>query len=74
MSEEEAAQFAATVTEIRRKFGCGILVIEHDMALIMGLCDRIQVLEQGRSIAVGGPPRSPATRTCAAPISAPTMI
>ena len=55
MSEEEAAQLAATVTEIRRKFGCGILVIEHNMALIMELCDRIQVLEQGRSIAVGTP-------------------
>ena len=55
MSEEEAAQLAATVTEIRRKFACGILVIEHNMALIMGLCDRIQVLEQGRSIAVGAP-------------------
>ena len=74
MSEEEAAQLAATVTEIRRKFGCGILVIEHNMALIMELCDRIQVLEQGRSIAVGTPPRSRATRTCAAPISAPTTI
>jgi branched-chain amino acid transport system ATP-binding protein len=55
MSEEEAAQLAATVNEIRRKFACGILVIEHNMALIMELCDRIQVLEQGRAIAVGTP-------------------
>jgi ABC-type branched-subunit amino acid transport system ATPase component len=55
MNEQEAAQLAATVNDIRRKFSCGILVIEHNMTLIMELCDHIQVLEQGRSIALGTP-------------------
>ena len=35
--------------------GSGVLVIEHDMRLIMRLCDRIQVLDYGRTIAVGTP-------------------
>jgi branched-chain amino acid transport system ATP-binding protein len=53
MSEHEAAQLANTVAAIVRKISCGILVIEHNMALIMELCDRIQVLEHGRALALG---------------------
>ncbi len=55
MNEEEAAQLAATVRAIREKLACGILIIEHNMAVIMELCDRIQVLEHGRVIALGAP-------------------
>ncbi len=55
MSEEEAAQLAATVRAIRERLACGILIIEHNMAVIMELCDRIQVLEHGRVIALGAP-------------------
>jgi branched-chain amino acid transport system ATP-binding protein len=32
-----------------------VLVIEHDMPLIMGLCDRVQVLAQGTTLAIGTP-------------------
>ena len=32
-----------------------MLVIEHDMSLIMGLCDRVQVLVEGRTVATGTP-------------------
>ena len=39
----------------REEIGCGILLIEHRMPLVFGLCDRIHVLEQGRSIATGVP-------------------
>jgi branched-chain amino acid transport system ATP-binding protein len=38
---------------VHTEFGCGILVIEHDMSVIMKLCDRVQVLDHGRSICVG---------------------
>jgi ABC-type branched-subunit amino acid transport system ATPase component len=55
MNEKEAAELGATVRTILQKFCCGILVIEHNMTLIMELCDRIQVLEHGRAIALGTP-------------------
>jgi ABC-type branched-subunit amino acid transport system ATPase component len=55
LSEAEAEQLRQAVTKIRDRFGCGILVIEHNMTLIMGLCDRVQVLEQGRTLALGAP-------------------
>ena len=38
-----------------RELDCGILLIEHRMSLVFALCDRIQVLQQGRTIAIGPP-------------------
>ena len=38
-----------------RDLGITLLVIEHDMTLVMGLCQRIVVLDQGRVIAEGSP-------------------
>jgi branched-chain amino acid transport system ATP-binding protein len=55
MSEVEATELGRTVRTILQSFSCGILVIEHNMTLIMELCDRVQVLEHGRVIAVGTP-------------------
>jgi branched-chain amino acid transport system ATP-binding protein len=55
LNEAEAEHLRKAVAMIRDRFGCGILVIEHNMTLIMGLCDRVQVLEHGRTIAVGPP-------------------
>jgi branched-chain amino acid transport system ATP-binding protein len=40
---------------IRKRYGCGVLVIEHNMALVMRLCDHIHVLNSGRTIAAGTP-------------------
>ena len=36
-------------------FGCGLLVVEHNMRLIMALCETIHVLDQGRTLAEGPP-------------------
>ena len=36
-------------------FGCGILLIEHDMNIVMPLCSRVQVLDDGMTIRVGTP-------------------
>jgi ABC-type branched-subunit amino acid transport system ATPase component len=40
---------------VRDDVGCGLLVIEHDMSVIMRLCERIQVLDHGRTISIGTP-------------------
>ena len=40
---------------IRDRFGVAILLIEHDMALVMNVCQRIQVIDYGQTIAAGLP-------------------
>jgi branched-chain amino acid transport system ATP-binding protein len=36
-------------------FGCAILLIEHDMNVVMDLCSRVQVLDDGETVVVGSP-------------------
>jgi branched-chain amino acid transport system ATP-binding protein len=55
MNEAESDDLKGAIAEIRDEFGCGVLVIEHDMRVIMGLCERIQVLDYGKTISVGTP-------------------
>jgi branched-chain amino acid transport system ATP-binding protein len=66
LASSEAERLKRTIQSIRDKSGCGILVIEHNMALIMSLCDRVHVLGGGRTIAEGLPDEvraNPAVRT-----------
>ena len=51
----EAEELRHLIGGLRDRYGCGVVVIEHNMALVMSLCERIQVLEGGRTIAVGSP-------------------
>jgi branched-chain amino acid transport system ATP-binding protein len=51
----EAEALGELIRRIRVDFGCGILVIEHNMKLVMGLCERLHVLATGRTIAQGTP-------------------
>ena len=55
MNDEETAKLLDLVRFIRQEFSVGILVIEHDMKFIMGLCERIYVLDHGQLIAHGSP-------------------
>lgn len=55
LNDAECEELAALVRRIRAELGCGVLLIEHRMSLVFALCERIQVLEEGRSIAVGAP-------------------
>jgi branched-chain amino acid transport system ATP-binding protein len=53
LDEGESAELAGVIRRVRDEFGCGVMVIEHDMRVIMPLCERIHVLNHGRTIAVG---------------------
>jgi branched-chain amino acid transport system ATP-binding protein len=55
LNEAETDELLRAIGSIRHDYGCGIVVIEHDMRLIMGLCDRIHVLDHGKSICSGSP-------------------
>jgi len=53
VAQREAEAFGPLVRRIRDELDCSILIVEHDMPLLMGLCDRIYALEAGSVIAEG---------------------
>lgn len=55
MNPAETAQLTETIGWIREKFKLTILLIEHDMSLVMKICERIYVLDYGMVIANGTP-------------------
>jgi branched-chain amino acid transport system ATP-binding protein len=55
LPEAEVPDFAAVVRSVSEEHGAGVLLIDHNMALIMEVCDRIQVLDQGATLAEGTP-------------------
>ncbi|HSC51455.1 MAG TPA: ATP-binding cassette domain-containing protein [Gaiellaceae bacterium] len=55
LPEAEVPEFAEVVRSLRDEHGTGVLLIDHNMALVMGVCDRIHVLDQGRTLAAGTP-------------------
>jgi branched-chain amino acid transport system ATP-binding protein len=55
MTAEESARLAATIARLRQELDLTILLVEHDMAFVMGLADEVTVLDFGRRIASGSP-------------------
>lgn len=55
LNPKETGVLGELLQGIREEFGIGILLIEHDMGLVMGISDRIHVVEYGRKIAEGTP-------------------
>ena len=55
MNPQETHELMEMIAFIRREFNLTILLIEHDMKLVMGICERIMVLNYGKIIASGTP-------------------
>jgi branched-chain amino acid transport system ATP-binding protein len=55
MNPQESADFTAFVERLRRERALTVLLIEHDMRVVMGVSDRVTVLDYGEKIAEGTP-------------------
>jgi len=55
LTEAEVPELAAVVRSVRDEHEAGVLLIDHNVTLILDVCDRIHVLDQGRTLAEGTP-------------------
>jgi ABC-type branched-subunit amino acid transport system ATPase component len=55
MNERESDDLLATIQAVRDDEGCAVLIVDHDLRLIMRLCEKIHVLSEGRTICEGSP-------------------
>jgi branched-chain amino acid transport system ATP-binding protein len=55
LSEAEVPAFAEVVRRVRDEHEAGVLLIDHNVGLILDVCDRVQVLDEGRTLAEGTP-------------------
>ncbi|HEU0216070.1 MAG TPA: ABC transporter ATP-binding protein [Stellaceae bacterium] len=55
MNQEEKEDMARFILEVNQQWGTTIILIEHDMAVVMDISDRVAVLDRGRKIAEGSP-------------------
>lgn len=60
MNPQETYDLMELIAFIRKEFNLSILLIEHDMHLVMGICERIYVLDHGQLIVEGSPAEIPA--------------
>jgi branched-chain amino acid transport system ATP-binding protein len=55
LDDTETIQLAAIIRDLRDRFNCAILLVEHDMRLVMGICDKICAISFGKTLATGTP-------------------
>lgn len=55
MTDRECDDLMALIADIPANFGCGVVLVEHKMRVVMGVCERIHVIDFGRTIAEGTP-------------------
>jgi branched-chain amino acid transport system permease protein len=55
LNEAECEELVAILRDVLADFGCGILLIEHDMRIVMPLCSLVQVLDDGKTLRIGTP-------------------
>jgi ABC-type branched-subunit amino acid transport system ATPase component len=55
VAQRETEVFPPLLRQIRDELGCAILIVEHDMPMLMGLCERMYAMEAGQVIAEGTP-------------------
>lgn len=55
MNPSEQEDLVGLIKQVRDKFNLTIILVEHNMRVVMGVCDRIQVVDYGKSIALGLP-------------------
>lgn len=55
LNDVETQQLAETIYQVREKYNCTILLVEHDMRLVMSICDRICAISFGKFLACGTP-------------------
>ena len=55
LNDLESSDLAGLIDQARRRWNIGIVLIEHDMAVVMQVCDTVQVLDHGRTLIVGSP-------------------
>lgn len=55
LNDTETAELAKLIRRIRQEYGCTILLVEHDMGLVMDICDTVCAISFGKLLAIGTP-------------------
>ena len=55
MNPQESSDLMHLIRRLRDEFKISIMLVEHNMKVVMGVCERIQVIDHGESIAIGLP-------------------
>lgn len=55
LNDEEGKELVTILRAVQSDFGCGLLLIEHSMQVVMDISDEVHVLDRGRTIALGSP-------------------